>query len=81
MKLGARDRAQLVIAAYDSGLVHQAKGLRRRSSAARGVPTFHLGDCCGASASDDPAPAPDRPPGQPSALSSFRIRLKSVLPL
>jgi DNA-binding NarL/FixJ family response regulator len=25
MKLGARDRAQLVIAAYDSGLVHQAR--------------------------------------------------------
>jgi hypothetical protein len=30
MKLGARDRARLVIAAYDSGLVHQA---RRKSQA------------------------------------------------
>ena len=26
MKLGARDRAQLVIAAYDAGLVHPAPG-------------------------------------------------------
>ena len=25
MKLGARDRAQLVIAAYETGLVHQAR--------------------------------------------------------